>query len=71
MSLLLQILVTYAVASLTIGLLLGIMVGRLIRRGDRRREQEVALLARSRAMRAVGSRRGSPPSGHARASPDT
>jgi NhaP-type Na+/H+ or K+/H+ antiporter len=70
-SLLLQILVTYAVASLTIGLLLGIMVGRLLRRGDRRREHEVALLARSRAMRAVGSRSGSPPSGHARATRDT
>jgi hypothetical protein len=53
---LLHILVAYVATSLTVGLLLGVMLGKLIRRGDRRRRQEVALLARSRALQDVGSR---------------
>ena len=58
---LLHILAAYVATSLTVGLLLGVMLGKLIRRGDRRRRQEVALLARSRAMQDVGSRLASPP----------
>ena len=53
MSLLQQILAAYVAVSLTVGLLFGAVLGRLIRRGDRRRHHEVALLAR--AVQAVGS----------------
>ena len=49
MTLMLQILAIYVVLSLSVGLLLAVAVGRLIRRGDRRREQEVTALLRSRA----------------------
>jgi hypothetical protein len=59
-SLLLQILAAYVATSLTVGLLFGAALGKLIRRGDRRCQHEVALLARSRAVQAVGSRRVSP-----------
>jgi hypothetical protein len=59
-SLLLQVLAAYVATSLTVGLLLGAAVGKLIRRGDRRRQEEVGLLARSRAAQAVGPRRVSP-----------
>jgi hypothetical protein len=48
-TLLLQILVIYVATSLTVGLLLAVAAGRLIRSGDRRREQEVTELVRSRA----------------------
>src|SRR6187455_3078018 len=41
-SLLLQVLAAYVATSLTVGLLLGAALGKLIRRGDRRRQQEVA-----------------------------
>ena len=58
---LLHILAAYVATSLTVGLLLGVMLGKLIRRGDRRRRQEVALLARTRALQDVGSRLASPP----------
>ena len=58
-SLLLQILAVYVATSLTVGLLFGIASGKLILRGDRRRQHEIALLARPRALQAVGSRRAS------------
>ena len=58
---LLHILAAYVATSLTVGLLLGVMLGRLIRRGDRRRRQEVALLARARAAQGFGSRHADPP----------
>jgi hypothetical protein len=61
MSLFLQILAAYVAASLTVGFLFGVALGRLISRGDRRREQEVALLARILAGRRVASRRSGPP----------
>jgi hypothetical protein len=57
-SLVLQIVVIYVATSLTIGLLLAVGVGRLICRGDRRRKQEVRLLARSRARQRAGADRG-------------
>jgi hypothetical protein len=60
-SLLLQILAVYVAASVTAGLLFAMALGKLIRRGDRRREQEVALLVRSRAVQRVVSRRTSTP----------
>jgi hypothetical protein len=59
-TLLLQILVIYVATSLTIGVALAIAVGKLIRRGDRRREHEVAVLARPGTEQAAGSRRFSP-----------
>jgi hypothetical protein len=54
-TLLLQILAIYVATSLTAGLLLAVALGRLIRRGDRRREQEVASLARSESVHARSS----------------
>ena len=61
MTLLLQILVIYVATSLTVGLLFAAALGRLVRRSDRRREYEVALLARFRTVQAVGLQRVSPP----------
>jgi len=57
---LLQVLVIYLVTSLTIAVGFAIAAGRAIRRGDRRREHEVAVLARSRTVRAVDSGHVSP-----------
>lgn len=55
--LLLQILAVYVAVSTSVGLLVAARLGKLIRRGDRRLEQEIPLLARSRAVQRVGLRR--------------
>lgn len=57
MLLLLQILAVYVAVSTSVGLLIAARLGKLICRGDRRLEQEIALLARSRAVQRVGLQR--------------
>jgi hypothetical protein len=54
-SLLLQIAAAYLATSATVGLTLGVALGAVIRRADRRHQQDVALLIRSRTLHGVGS----------------
>ena len=53
MSLLLQIVAAYLATSVTVGLTLGVALGAVIRRADRRHQQHIALLRRSRTSHDV------------------
>jgi hypothetical protein len=52
---LLQVVAAYLATSFTIGPTLGVALGAMIRRADRRHQQDIALLMRSRIPHDVGS----------------